>query len=1585
MKTGLTLIILTATLLGSPVAHAVITVSNHWRMGENDPGAANGLALFSTADTVGGNTLYLPGAPFWRGNVSSVAANNVGSFLGVDFFGPGLYGSISNVISSAVDNFGLEFWVKPADTNGNKCLAYNGAPGTNGWGIYQNGASYQGLLGATYFGAGVVATGTWTHVALVRNNGLTTLYVDGVAAGSATSTVSVPAGRFGVAARPTNPTQDQFIGVMDEMRFFTFSPGQFNASDLLVNSVSPIVSNLKDSGPGSLRQAMLSTNYFGAPILISAAFVSGTIALASPLPLITNNVTLNGPGMANLTISGSGANRILFVDAPGTTVNINNLTLANGLAKGGKGGSGFGGGGGLGAGGALFVNAGSVTVSSVGFSNNAAIGGSGGDSAGAHGGGGGGFGGGGGNSVLGGGCGGGGFGGRGGDVATPPPGVGAAGAGGGGLVGAGGAGGPGAGSGGGGLGDGQAPSNGTGGTGGMGGGGNGGNYNLSGSTFNGQAGQANGGGGGGGTGNVLPGYPGGYGGAGGKFGGGGGGTDIGSAGAGGDFGGGGGGAPTQNYNPGYGNGAAGGFGGGGGGSATSGYSGPGGFGGGSGATSLTAKLGSPGAFGGTGGSEYINQHGAGGGGGAALGGAIFVRSDNGASLRLMDSIPDNAALTGGSAGSVSYTCGLDSSITCASSGSTAGSAMFLLGGTNTITVSSGSETIGGTIAGWANEPTTLLKDGNGTLVLTAANAYVGETFLYAGTLSVSAIGNLGQQDNEIDFNHANLQIAGGSYFGPHLGPVVLHQQASIEVLDASTVAVFAGTWSGAGSLTMNGPGTLNLVTSPNSYFGGTTLNLGTIEIGHDRSLGTGPLTINGGVISSGNNARTPTNLLVMNGNFTVGNLTTFAGNATLNSNIIITASNPGLPLGDSGFSGAISGAHSLTIAGGVNAENLFFTGTNSYSGGTKLSSGVLGIAGDWSLGNAAAGLTFDGGTLKALGPVTASRPVTITSGGGALNGNGFDTSFATMTSDPLGTLTKTGAGHLILTGTNVYQGTLTIGGGTFHIATNGSFQLGNGGPSGTLYGNVINDGMLTFNRSDNIFYSGIISGNGGLQKTNNDVVALTGRNNFAGVVRVMGGILSVTNGGGIANSTPSGINGGGQVTVSGSGSTWTMAGDIFISNGGGAGSLLVANGGVASDTFALAGRPGGVGSVTVTDPGSKWIHSLGLVIGLQGGTGNMTISNGGQVTNNEGVVASDAGSLGTVLLTGTNSSWTCGNYINIGQSGNGTLTVANAASLFANQGGFGNGTITLAANSGSAGTLNIGAPVGSPAVTAGTIYAAAVLGGSGTGTNLLNFNHNTAGYVFHAMLNGGLTVQHNGSGLTTLIAASTYTGGTTINAGTLRANNSTGSGTGLGTVSVASGATLGGTGSIAGNTTVSGTLSPGGPSLLTFSNNLTLASSAVTLMEIADYTRGAAKGYDAINVGGTLTFGGKLKVVFLNGFTPAAGSSFNLFDWGSASGSFNSFDLPTLASGLAWNTSALYTSGTLSVVSNPPPVLSIVSQGPTVLLAWPTNDPAFSLQYATNLPATIWISNPVLATIVGGRYTTTDTATNSSRFYRLIK
>ncbi|MBS1807940.1 MAG: hypothetical protein JST84_07095, partial [Acidobacteria bacterium] len=148
------------------------------------------------------------------------------------------------------------------------------------------------------------------------------------------------------------------------------------------------VTNLNDSGLGSLRQAILDANANPGADVIDATGVTGTITInpANYFLVITDDVTINGSGQANLTISGGNASRIFWIQ--NGTITIQNLTLANGLAKGGNGG-----GGGMGAGGAIFMHEGrqdpnsatgilsgsiNLTLINVALKNNTAQGGNGG-------------------------------------------------------------------------------------------------------------------------------------------------------------------------------------------------------------------------------------------------------------------------------------------------------------------------------------------------------------------------------------------------------------------------------------------------------------------------------------------------------------------------------------------------------------------------------------------------------------------------------------------------------------------------------------------------------------------------------------------------------------------------------------------------------------------------------------------------------------------------------------------------------------------------------------------------------------------------------------------------------------------------------------------------------------------------------------------------------------------------------------------------------------------------------------------------------------------------------------------------------
>lgn len=93
------------------------------------------------------------------------------------------------------------------------------------------------------------------------------------------------------------------------------------------------VSNTNDSGFGSLRQAILNANSGSGGTLVFASGLTGTIALLTPLPAITQNLAISGPGASSLGISGNNSVSVLFI-AAGSTVSISGLTIADGFGDG---------------------------------------------------------------------------------------------------------------------------------------------------------------------------------------------------------------------------------------------------------------------------------------------------------------------------------------------------------------------------------------------------------------------------------------------------------------------------------------------------------------------------------------------------------------------------------------------------------------------------------------------------------------------------------------------------------------------------------------------------------------------------------------------------------------------------------------------------------------------------------------------------------------------------------------------------------------------------------------------------------------------------------------------------------------------------------------------------------------------------------------------------------------------------------------------------------------------------------------------------------------------------------------------------
>src|SRR5260370_24020142 len=72
---------------------------------------------------------------------------------------------------------------------------------------------------------------------------------------------------------------------------------------------------------------------------------------------------------------------------------------------------------------------------------------------------------------------------------------------------------------------------------------------------------------------------------------------------------------------------------------------------------------------------------------------------------------------------------------------------------------------------------------------------------------------------------------------------------------------------------------------------------------------------------------------------------------------------------------------------------------------------------------------------------------------------------------------------------------------------------GNGGTSGSITGNVADNGTLAFDRSDAVTFGGVISGTGSLVQLGSDTLTLTGNNTYSGGTTISTGTLQLGNGG----------------------------------------------------------------------------------------------------------------------------------------------------------------------------------------------------------------------------------------------------------------------------------------------------------------------------------------------------------------------------------------------------------------------------------------------------------------------------------------
>jgi fibronectin-binding autotransporter adhesin len=381
----------------------------------------------------------------------------------------------------------------------------------------------------------------------------------------------------------------------------------------------------------------------------------------------------------------------------------------------------------------------------------------------------------------------------------------------------------------------------------------------------------------------------------------------------------------------------------------------------------------------------------------------------------------------------------------------------------------------------------LMKTGGGILALAGVNTYSGATIITNGTLRVRSSSNrLPQTTQVLVLGTGTLDpgSTGGNIQNIHS----INGDGNVTFSAGSTLSINANTptnstltgiisdGSSSGRITKNGTATLTLG-GLNTYKGQFTNNAGTTIVSPGGAL-CGPVcdvVVNGGTVILSNATQSVENLGGAGGTL---NLAAAGHIFTINS---VNAS------ATSTFTGNIIGAGTITKMG-TNAE--IFLGTNSYSGGTIVSEGIL-----------------QGTTSGLQGSITNNSAVVFnqtTTG-----------TYAGILSGP-GTLAKNGSGTVTLTGANTCTGTTTVSNGTLFVngniastsvtVTSGAKLGGTGTVEGTVTingGGTIsagtNAGILTVNNGLNLASGGTnlweLSGNSTITAgTDFDQIALSGGN-----------------------------------------------------------------------------------------------------------------------------------------------------------------------------------------------------------------------------------------------------------------------------------------------------------------------------------------------------------------------------------------------------------------------------------------------------------------------------------------------------------
>ena len=692
--------------------------------------------------------------------------------------------------------------------------------------------------------------------------------------------------------------------------------------------------------------------------------------------------------------------------------------------------------------------------------------------------------------------------------------------------------------------------------------------------------------------------------------------------------------------------------------------------------------------------------------------------------------------------------------------------------------SSANQTLSGVISGTGS----VVKGNSGTLTLgsTVANTYSGGTTINDGIISLGTGGGVTSHQDALGTGAVTANSGGelrlwisngGSFTIDNAftldGGTVHGEDGIYDLSGAMTLAAGGGTlsgkWSGKAitvSGTISGTGALTIdekaggnggeviLTANNNFSGGTTVDGGTLKLTGSGRIGNGGLTVNnGGTLSVATNA-----------------YNSLGGAITVNEGGTLSTDSTG------------------------NNQNAHNIGAITLNGGTLTSSGNTFFQGNWIFNG---DVTVGGSALSTISGLAVGSQ----GGGGTFNVadsvNGASTDLLVSADITLGSLTKTGAGTMELTGANTYTGATFINEGT--LAITNATALGSTVGETTINTNAklnISGGITTAENITNV------GGGGG------KITGGTGGGTFTGLITLTNGIDlrgdDLTFSGGITSTDQGFVINGARYVID------TTAIDLDSDNSGGAGTFGLTSAG-NSKANATELNVGG------NDWGLARINFGGYL--KLGGDNYMPADAGVEFGWN-----SDGASSGTLDLNGFDQTVAFLRQTTIFPTFNGDQNIT------------GGGTLTIDT---AAGTYDYHGRITDGATATSLVKA-------GTGTQILANNTGTASnYSGTTTINAGTLALVDASGTNNIASSSAID---VASGATLDVSGITNG------FELANGQTLSGSGTVSGGMTVSlgSIISPGNsPGTMTV-DDLTWTNGGTYLWEInADFASGGGEGVDS--------------------------------------------------------------------------------------------------------------------------------------------